>query len=63
MKLTFEEQQLLKGIRNLDKDDVVRIVKSLNTDNEELREIKESVLRKINGCTEEEVADILMEID
>jgi hypothetical protein len=63
MKLTFEEQQLLKGIRNLDKSHVLKIVENLNTDNEELKEIKESVLRKISGCTDEEVAEIIMDID
>lgn len=63
MKLTFEEQQLLKGIRDLDKSHVLKTVKNLNTDSEELMEIKESVLRKIERCTDEEVAKIIMDVD
>ncbi|WP_279145809.1 hypothetical protein [Clostridium tyrobutyricum] len=63
MKLTFEEQQILKGIRNLNKSHVLKTIKNLNTDSEELKEIKESVLRKIERCTDEEVAEIIMEID
>lgn len=63
MKLTFEEEQLLKGIKTLDKSHVIKLIESLNTDSEELKEVKQGLLVKLNKCTDAELENLIMNID
>lgn len=63
MNITFEEEQLLKGIKNLNKSEVIKRIASLQTDIEELKEIKESLLVKLNKCSQSELEDLLMKIE
>lgn len=63
MKLTFEEEQFLKGIKNLQKDEVIKIVENNNTDDEDLREVKEDLLSKLNKYSQVEIEKLIMAID
>ena len=63
LKLTFEEEQFLKGIKNLQKDEVIKKIKNINTDSEALREIKEDLLSKLNKSSQVEIENLIMAID
>ena len=63
LKLTFEEEQFLKGIKNLQKDEVIKIVKNINTDSEALEEVKEDLLSKLNKYSQVEIEKLMMAID
>ena len=63
MKLTFEEEQFLKGIKNLQKDEVIKIVKNINTDSEDIKEVKEDLLSKLNKSSQVEIEKLMMAID
>ena len=63
MKLTFEEEQFLKGIKNLQKDEVIKIVKNINTDSEALEEVKEDLLSKLIKYSQVEIEKLMMAID
>ena len=63
MKLTFDEEQFLKGIKNLQKDEVIKIVKNINTDSEALKEVKEDLLSKLNKSSQVEIEKLIMAID
>ena len=63
MKLTFDEEQLLKGIKTLEKSHVIKLIENLNTDSEELKEVKRGLLVKLNKCTDAEIKDLIMDID
>lgn len=63
LKLTFEEEQFLKGIKNLQKDEVIKIVKNINTDSEALEEVKEDLLSKLIKYSQVEIEKLMMAID
>lgn len=63
MNLTFEEEQFLKGIKNLQKYEVIKKVKNINTDNEALKEVKEDLLIKLNHSSQVEIENLIMTID
>ncbi|MGH4138331.1 hypothetical protein [Clostridium sp.] len=63
MKLTFEEEQFLKGIKNLQKDEVIKIVENINTDSGALKEVKEDLLSKLNKSSQVEIEKLIMAID
>ncbi|MBU3093544.1 hypothetical protein KPL35_15910 [Clostridium sp. CF011] len=63
MKLTFEEEQFLKGIKNLQKDQVIKKIKNINTDSEALKEVKEDLLIKLDGFSQSEIKNLIMAID
>jgi hypothetical protein len=63
LKLTFEEEQFLKGIKNLQKDEVIKKIRNINTDSEDLKEVKEDLLIKLNKSSQAEIEDLIMAID
>ena len=63
MKLTFEEEQFLKGIKNLQKDEVIKKIRNINTDSDDLKEVKEDLLIKLNKSSQAEIEDLIMAID
>ncbi|GCD13100.1 hypothetical protein [Clostridium tagluense] len=63
MKVTFEEEQFLKGIKNLQKDEVIKKITNINTDSEALKEVKEDLLIKLNKSSQAEIEDLIMAID
>ena len=63
MKLTFEEERFLKGIKNLQKDEVIKKIRNINTDSEDLKEVKEDLLIKLNKSSQAEIEDLIMAID
>ena len=63
LKLTFEEEQFLKGIKNLQKDEVIMKIKNINTDSEELKVIKEELLIKLRKSSQLEIENLIMAID
>lgn len=63
MKLTFEEEQFLKEIKNLKKDEVIKKIRNINTDSEDLKEVKEELLIKLNKSSQAEIEDLIMAID
>lgn len=63
MNLTFDEEQFLKGIRNLQKDQVIKKIKNINTDSENLKEVKEDLLIKLDKASQSEIEKSIMTID
>lgn len=63
MKLIFEEERLLKGMKILDKKYVIEKIKSLETDDEDLEEIKNNLLSKLNSCSQKQLERAIMDID
>ena len=63
MNLTFDEEQFLKGIRNLQKDQVIKKIKNINTDSENLKEVKEDLLIKLDKASQSEIEKLIMTID
>ena len=63
MKLTFEEEQFLKGIRNLQIYEVIKGIENINTDSEALKEVKEDLLIKLKRSSQVEIEDLIMAID
>ena len=63
MKLTFEEEQFLKGIKILQKYEVIKKIDNFNTDNEALKEVKEDCLCKLNKSSQVKIEDIIMAVD
>ena len=63
MKLTFEEEQFLKGIKNLQKDQVIKKIKNINTDSKDLKEVKEDLLIKLEKFSQSEIENLIMVID
>lgn len=55
MKLTFEEEQFLKGIRNLQIYEVIKGIENINTDSEALKEVKEDLLIKLKRSSQVEI--------
>lgn len=63
LKLMFEEEQFLKGIKNLQKDEVIKKIKNINTDSEALKVVKEELLIKLNKSSQVEIENLIMAID
>ena len=63
MKLTFEEEQFLKGIKNLQKDEIIKKIKNINTDSEALKELKGDLLIKLDKSFQVEIENLIMAID
>ena len=63
MKLTFDEEQFLKGIKNLQKDEVIKKIENIETDSEALKEVKEDLLIKLNLSSQIEIEKLIMAVD
>ena len=63
LKLTFEEEQFLKGIKNLQKNEVIKKINNINTDSEALKVVKEELLIKLNKSSQVEIENLIMAID
>lgn len=63
MKLTFEEEQVLKGINILDKRYVIEKVKSLETDDKNLNNLKNGLIVKLESCSQSEIEALLFKVD
>lgn len=63
LKLTFEEEQFIKEIKNLQKDEVIKKIKNINTDSEALKVVKEELLIKLNKSSQVEIENLIMAID
>ena len=63
MKLTFDEEQFLKGIKNLQKDEVIKKIENIQTDNEDLKEVKAGLLFKLTKSSQSEIEKLVMAAD
>lgn len=63
MKLTFDEEQFLKGFKNLQKDEVIKKIENINTDNEDLKEVRKDLLIKLNKASQIEIEKLIMAVD
>ena len=63
MNLTFEEEQFLKGFKNLEKYEVLKKIKNINTDSASLKEVKEDLLNKLHKSSQVEIEKLIMAID
>ena len=63
LKLTFDEEQFLKGIKNLQKYEVIKKIESIETDSEALKEVKENLLIKLNQSSQIEIEKFIMAVD
>ncbi|HEY5588575.1 MAG TPA: hypothetical protein VIK86_06435 [Candidatus Paceibacterota bacterium] len=63
MKLTFEEEQFVKGIKNLQKEEVIKEIENINADNKDLKEVKEDLLIKLKKFSQIEIEDSIMAVD
>lgn len=63
LKLTFDEEQFLKGFKILRKYEVIKKIRNINTDNEALKEVKKDLLIKLNKSSQTEIEKLIMEVD
>jgi len=63
LKLTFDEEQFIKGIKNLQKDEVIKKIENINTDNEDLKEVRKDLLIKLNKASQIEIEKLIMAVD
>ena len=63
MKLTFDEEQFIKGIKNLQKDEVIMKIENIQTDNEDLKEVKAGLLFKLTKSSQSEIEKLVMSAD
>lgn len=63
MKLSFEEEQLLKSLKILDKDEVIKKLKNMKTEDSSIDEIVRSLLNKVNNTSQIDLEKSIMNID
>jgi hypothetical protein len=63
LKLTFDEEQLIKGIKNLQKNEVIKKIENIKTDIDDLKEVKEGLLIKLNKSSQIEIEKLVMSVD
>ena len=63
MKLTFDEEQFLKGFKNLQKDEVIKKIENNDSDNEALKGIKKDLLIKLSKSSQIEIEKLIMAVD
>ena len=63
LKLTFDEEQLIKGIKNLQKNEVIKKIENIKTDIDDLEEVKEGLLIKLSKYSQIEIEKLIMSVD
>jgi len=63
LKLTFDEEQFIKGIKNLQKNEVIKKIENIKTDIDDLKEVKEGLLIKLNKSSQIEIEKLIMSVD
>ena len=63
LKLTFDEEQFIKGIKNLQKNEVIKKIENIKTDIDDLEEVKEGLLIKLNKSSQIEIERLIMSVD
>jgi|GEM_PF-3968122 len=63
-KFTFEEQVFLRGIKILNKKEVIEKIQELEIDDnfKELEDFKINLIRKLNKLNQDEIEELLMSV-
>lgn len=63
-KFTFEEQVFLRGIKILNKKEVIEKIQELEIDDnfQELEDFKTNLIRKLNKLNQDEIEELLMSV-